>query len=81
MLGSKVFRRFLKESPICVTVRATLENVFAPAKIDAVFAQSAERQYHRELAFSTMVDLMSLVVCRIQPAIHAAYQAHAETIV
>jgi hypothetical protein len=24
--------------------------------------------------------LMSVVVCRIRPAIHAAYQAHAETI-
>ena len=80
MLGSKVFQRFLNESPICVMVRAALENVFAPNKIDAVFERAAEVQYQRELTFSTMVDVMSLVVCRIVPSVHAAFQRRVEDV-
>lgn len=38
------------------------------------------RQYHRELLFSTVVNLMSLVVCGILPSVNAAYQARAKGI-
>jgi IS4 transposase len=48
--------------------------------VDALFEQVAERQYTRTLVFSTVVDLMSTVVCRIRPSIHAAYQAKAEAV-
>lgn len=43
--------------------------------LDQFFAAKAQRQYTRELLFSTVVDLMALVVCRIRPSVHAAYQA------
>ena len=36
----------------------------------------ADRQYTRELLFSSVFEQMNLVVCRIQPSIHAAYQEH-----
>ena len=36
--------------------------------------------YHRELLFSTLVTLMSLVVCGISPSINAAYQSKAKGI-
>ena len=74
MLGGAVFDRFLDQSPICVMARATLENVLAPDKLDALFQQAAARQYQRELLFSTVVNLMSLVVCRAHPSVHAVYQ-------
>ncbi len=57
-----------------------MENALSPTVVDQLFEDVAERQYTRKLLFSSIVDLMSLVVCRIRPAIHAAYQAHAETI-
>src|SRR5262249_31593208 len=72
MLG-EIFERFVDESPICVMQRAVMENVFAPTKVDALFRTAAVAQYERELLFSTLVDLMSLVVCRITPSVHAAY--------
>lgn len=72
VLGS-IFERFLEQSPVCVMQRAVMENVFAPAKLDALFHQAANRQYERELLFSTLVDVISLVVCRITPSVHAAY--------
>jgi len=68
-----VFDRFVAESPTSVMGRAILENVFAADKLDAVFERAAERQYTRELLFSTVVDVMSTVVCRINPSMHQAY--------
>lgn len=78
MIMGDLFERFLLESPICVMKRALLENVFAPGKLDAVFHSAAVRQYERELLFSQLVDLTSLVVCRVQPSVHAAYKQKQE---
>jgi IS4 transposase len=73
MLLSEVFQRFLESTPACVMYRAVMENVFAPAKLDALFRGSAVMQYQRELLFSTLVDLTSMVVCRVSKSVHAAY--------
>ncbi|HMB04692.1 MAG TPA: transposase [Isosphaeraceae bacterium] len=75
-----VFERFVQDSPLSVMAQGVLENALSPTVVDQLFEDVAERQYTRKLLFSSIVDLMSLVVCRIQPAIHAAYQAQAETI-
>jgi len=57
-----------------------MENALSPKLVDELFEDVADQQYTKRLLFSSIVDLMSLVVCRIQPAVHAAYQAHAETL-
>src|SRR4029453_10344070 len=44
--------------------------------IDALFARTAERQYARDLLFSSLVQLMSEVVLGVHPTVHAAYQAN-----
>lgn len=75
MVLSEVFDRFVDGSPITVMVRATLENVFSQERIDKLFDQTAVRQRTNELLFSTVVDLMSSVVCRVRPSVHAAYQS------
>lgn len=80
MILSDVFERFARDSPLSVMARAVLENALNPTTVDQLFEDVAERQYTRKLLFSSVVDLMGLVVCRIRPAIHAAYQAHAEII-
>lgn len=79
MILSEVFQRFVQESPVCVMVRATLENVLSSERMDDLFARTAARQRPSELLFSSMADLMGLVVCRIRPSVHAAYQARAES--
>jgi len=73
MVFSKVFDQFVRFSPACVMHRALMENVFAPAELDSLFRRTAVAQYERELLFSTLVDLTSLVVCRISKSVHAAY--------
>jgi len=80
MIMKEILERFLRESPICVMSRVLLENIFAPDKLDRVFETAAKRQYTRELLFSTTVDLMSLIVCRVHPSVGAAYTARKKQI-
>ena len=65
MLGA-VFERFVEKSPISVMVRGTLERVLGPDPLDWWYERTAKKQYTRELLFSTVYDLMSQVVFRLQ---------------
>jgi hypothetical protein len=77
---SEILERFSKKAPVCVMARGILQRTVGPEALDALFAEVAQRQYTRELLFSSVFQLMSLVVCRIAPSFHAAYQAHGEDI-
>src|SRR3954465_15799879 len=80
MVLDDIFERFAEQSPVTVMARAALEHALDPGAIDALFEDLAERQYTRTLLFSQVVDLMGSVVCNVRPAIHAAFQANAESI-
>lgn len=80
MLLGQVFERFVKESPVSVMIRGLLEKALSPQILDELFERSAKTQYTRELLFSTVVNLMSLVVCGVHPSVHAAHQASSEEI-
>jgi Transposase DDE domain len=71
---SAIFERFVEMTPITVMVRAIMERIFAPTALDQLFEETAEHQYQRELLFSTVVGLMSLVVCGMYPSVSAAYK-------
>ena len=75
MLLDQIFTPFLAESPLSVMARATVEHALAAAALDRLFSQQAQTQYTRDLLFSSVVDLMSLVVTGVQPSVSAAYQA------
>lgn len=68
------FDPFLKEAPLCVMTRMTLESLFDPARLDALFRDTAQRQYEKELLFSQVVELMTSVVLRVHPSVLAAYK-------
>jgi len=80
MLVSSVLDRFAKRAPISVIVRAALEHALAPDAIDALFRAESEGQYERSLLFSSIVDLMGMVVARVHPSLNAAYQAVSDTL-
>lgn len=56
-------------------VRAALEQALSPEFVDRVFEETAQEQYTRKLLFSTLVRLLSLVVCRVKSAVNAAIRA------
>ena len=73
MVFSEVLKRFVQESPVCVMMQLIQENMFAPKKLDELFAGEAVTGYTRSLLFSTVVDVMGEVVCRVRPSVNAAY--------
>jgi Transposase DDE domain len=80
MVLNEVFDRFFQDSPLSVMAQGIMENAMNPRILDDLFEDVAQRQFTNKLLFSTVVDLMGTVVCRIRPSIHAAFQARAETV-
>jgi hypothetical protein len=74
MIHSDVFERFVEDAPVCVMVQTLMENALSPTTVDTLFERHAELQYTRDLLFSDVVHLMSLVVCGIRPSINSAFK-------
>lgn len=70
---------FVQQAPIPVLVRSCLEWLIDQASLEALFEQTAEEQYTRELTLNFMADLMLDVACGIAPSASAALKAHRET--
>jgi hypothetical protein len=80
MLMSNVFERFVKNTPVSVLARAAMEHALEPETLDALFVEHADKGYERDLLFSSVVDLLSVVVSKVEPSVHAAFQAVADTL-
>ncbi|TVQ41964.1 MAG: IS4 family transposase [Gloeocapsa sp. DLM2.Bin57] len=76
----QVFERFSQETPVSVMVRGLMEKILSPQKLDQLFENYRQNQYTKELMFSTIVEMMSLVICGIYPSIHSVYQAKSKEI-
>ena len=70
-----IFDQFVEATPVTVMVRGIMERVFEPTALDKLFETYRVKQYTRELLFSNVVTLMSLVVSGIHPSVSAAYKA------
>jgi hypothetical protein len=77
MLLDPLFEPFVAASPLSVMARGLIEHALAPTDLDRLFEAHAKKQYTRQLTFSSLVELMGLVVCGKQPSLNAAYQANA----
>jgi len=77
---STILQRFMEKSPVPVIVQVLLERVLSPEKLNAWFEGTAVEQYTRELLFSTVFELMNLVIFKTFPSVHAAYQESGEQI-
>ena len=74
----EAFELFVKAAPATVMIRGVLENILSESRLNAIFEDVAKVQYTRELAFASVVRLMSQVVLRIRPSVHAAYREQAK---
>lgn len=80
MILKDVYERFAKKRPVSVMLRATIENVLAEERINAIFKENAEQQVVGELMFSTVAEILGLVVCQTYPSVNAVYKDREETI-
>ena len=74
MLLEPILERFVDRGPLTVMTRALLENALHPRLLDDFFARTADKQYTRKLCFSTLVEAMTTVACKIYNSPHAYYQ-------
>ena len=69
-----LLKRFVEQAPVAVMARLGMQRAINAAWVNEVFEQHSDTQYTRELLFSTVVDLMSLVALGLRPSLHAAAQ-------
>ena len=67
-----VLERFERHAPAGVMARLALEHALPAGWVDEVFEAHRRRQYSRELLFSTVVELTTLVSLGLRPSLHAA---------
>lgn len=72
---SAILDRFVQKCPGVVMVRGSFEHFLKPELLDEIFAESAQRQYHKELLFSEVVAIVSAVVLRSHMSVHSAFLA------
>jgi IS4 transposase len=67
-----VVERFERHAPAGVMARIALEHALPAGWVDEVFEAHRQKQYSRELLFSTVVELTTLVSLGLRPSLHAA---------
>jgi IS4 transposase len=72
MAFDTVLQRFIEKSPVSVMARLAVQRAVGREWVDSLFEQHRERQYTRELLFSMVVEMMSLVAMGLRPSLHAA---------
>jgi hypothetical protein len=78
MLPTQILDRFVERCPAGVMVRAALERLLRPERLDQIFEDASQRQYTRQLLFSQLVAVMTAVATRTHASVHAAYLAMQE---
>jgi hypothetical protein len=80
MILPDVFKRFTERSPLSVMAQGTIEYALSESALNQVFEDKAEGQYTRELLFSNVFDLMSVVVTGSYGSVCSAYKDLKESI-
>src|SRR5215218_812549 len=80
MILPDIFERFAKRSPLSVMAQGAIEYALSESALNQVFEDNAQGQYTRELLFSSVFDLMSVVVTGSYASVCSAYQGLAGSI-
>jgi hypothetical protein len=67
-----VLERFERHAPAGVIARMSLEYALPAGWVDAVFEAHRRKQYARELLFSTVVELTTLVSLGLRPSLQGS---------
>lgn len=77
-MWQEVVERLEQEAPGAVMAHLALDKALPASWIDEVFQTHRQRQYPRELLFSSVVELMLLVTLGLRPSLHAAARKMAD---
>lgn len=74
MILPDIFERFSKRSPLSVMAQGAIEYALSESDLNQLFEDNAQDQYTRQLLFSTLFDLMSVVVTGSYGSVCSAYK-------
>jgi hypothetical protein len=74
MILPDIFEQFTEGSPLSVMAQGAIEYALSESELNQVFEQNAQGQYTRELLFSSVFDLMSVVVTGSYGSVCSAYK-------
>jgi len=77
MFMNEVMSRFAQRAPVPVMARLAVQRTLDRNWIESVFEGHRQSQYTRELLFSSVVEIMSVVAMGLRPSLHAAAKAYA----
>lgn len=72
MISNEVLKRFAQQSPVTMMAQLGLERALDAKWIDEMFERESKSQYTKELLFSSVVEVSSLVAMGLRPSVHAA---------
>lgn len=72
IVGS-ILGKFADKTPAAVMVNALSQRVLNADQLNQLFEEKSEKQYHRKILFSTLVELMLMVAFRYKDSPHQAY--------
>lgn len=75
-----IFDAFAEKSPLCVIAQGVLVRLLEPKTIDEWYSVTAKKQYSNQLLFSSVIEIMGLVVHGGYPSVQAAYLKKQESI-
>ena len=75
MTLAAVVARFEEQTPLTIMARLVAQRALDPTWLDTLFEAERQRQYKRELLFSSVIDLMAEVVLGLKPSVYAAARA------
>jgi hypothetical protein len=74
MVLPDIFERFTKSSPLSVMAQGAIEYALSESALNRVCEDNAQGQYTRELLFSSVFDLMSVVVTGSYGSVCSAFK-------
>src|SRR3954468_17110063 len=74
MILPDIFEQFTEGSPLSVMAQGAIEYALCEGELNQVFEQNAQGQYSRELLFSSVFDLMGVVVTGSYGSVCSAYK-------
>ena len=69
---SPILQRFVDQAPLPVMMRAVLERELDAVQPDRLFETVAQQQYTRNVLFSNLLELITLVVLRQSGSVRGA---------
>jgi hypothetical protein len=70
----EILQKFAEKSPVTVMVRGLLEHLLNADQLDHWFESTRQKQYTRDILFSSLVGLMLQVVLKTRASVNAAYR-------